>query len=91
MNLFIGEFIGTMLLIILGNGVVANVLLNKTKGHNSGLIVIAFGWAIGRICRRICFAKLGGGGHLNPAVTLALAYLGEFPRENVGILISWRN
>jgi len=83
MNLFIGEFIGTMLLIILGNGVVANVLLNKTKGHNSGLIVIAFGWAIGVFVGVYASLKLGGGGHLNPAVTLALAYLDEFPRENV--------
>ncbi len=83
MNLFIGEFIGTMLLIILGNGVVANVLLNKTKGQNSGLIVIAFGWAIGVFVGVYASLKLGGGGHLNPAVTLALAYLGEFPREDV--------
>lgn len=87
MNLFIGEFIGTMLLIILGNGVVANVLLNKTKGHNGGLIVIAFGWAIGVFVGVYASLKLGGGGHLNPAVTLALAYLGDFPREDVLIYI----
>jgi glycerol uptake facilitator protein len=83
MNLFIGEFIGTMFLIILGNGVVANVLLNKTKGHNSGLIVIAFGWAIAVFVGVYASLKLGGSGHVNPAITLALAYLGEFPRENV--------
>lgn len=83
MNLFIGEFIGTMLLIILGNGVVANVLLNKTKGHNSGLIVIAFGWAIAVFVGVYASLKLGGSGHLNPAVTLALAYLGDFPQETV--------
>ncbi|AXY76238.1 aquaporin family protein [Paraflavitalea soli] len=83
MNVFIGEFIGTMLLIILGNGVVANVLLNKTKGQNSGLIVIAFGWAIGVFVGVYASLKLGGSGHLNPAVTLALAYLEEFPRQNV--------
>ncbi|MBV8679135.1 MAG: aquaporin, partial [Aquitalea sp.] len=46
MNPLFGEFIGTALLVLLGNGVVANVLLNNTKGHNSGLIVIAFGWAM---------------------------------------------
>ena len=46
MSPFIGEFIGTALLIILGNGVVANVVLNKTKGSNSGWIVITFGWAM---------------------------------------------
>lgn len=44
MNIFWGELIGTMLLILLGNGVVANVLLNKSKGHNSGWIVISAGW-----------------------------------------------
>jgi glycerol uptake facilitator protein len=83
MNVFIGEFIGTMLLILLGNGVVANVLLNKTKGQNSGLIVIAFGWAIAVFVGVYASTKLGGSGHLNPAVTLALAYLGEFDKANV--------
>ena len=87
MNHFTGEFIGTMLLILLGNGVVANVLLNKTKGQNSGLIVIAFGWAIAVFVGVYASTKLGGGGHLNPAVTLALAYLGEFDRANVGVYI----
>lgn len=88
MNQFIGEFIGTMLLIILGNGVVANVLLNKTKGQNSGLIVIAFGWAIAVFVGVYASVKLGGGGHLNPAVTLALAYLGEFDQANVVVYIA---
>ena len=46
MSSFLGEFIGTALLIILGAGVVANVVLNKTKGQNSGWIVITFGWAM---------------------------------------------
>ncbi len=46
MNHFIGELFGTTILIILGNGVVANVLLNQSKGHGSGWIVITFGWAI---------------------------------------------
>ena len=46
MSPFLGEFIGTMLLIIMGDGVVANVVLNKTKGNNSGWIVITFGWAM---------------------------------------------
>lgn len=87
MNHFTGEFIGTMLLILLGNGVVANVLLNKTKGQNSGLLVIAFGWAIAVFVGVYASTKLGGGGHLNPAVTLALAYLGEFDRANVGVYI----
>ena len=47
MSPYLGEFIGTMLLIIFGDGVVANVVLNKTKGHNSGWIVIATGWGLG--------------------------------------------
>lgn len=86
-NHFAGEFIGTMLLIILGSGVVANVLLAKTKGHNSGLIVIAFGWAMGVFVGVYSSVKLGGSGHLNPAVTLALAYLDLFPKEDVWIYI----
>jgi len=86
-NHFVGEFIGTMLLIILGSGVVANVLLSKTKGHNSGLIVITFGWAMAVFVGVYSSVKLGGGGHLNPAVTIAVAYLGKFPWENVGTYI----
>ena len=72
MSPFLGEFIGTMLLIILGDGVVANVILNKTKGHNSGWIVIAFGWAMGVFLGVYASTSLGGGGHLNPAVTIAM-------------------
>lgn len=87
MNLFIGEFIGTMLLIILGSGVVANVLLNKTKGQNSGLIVITFGWAVAVFVGVYASANLKGEGHLNPAVTIALAYLGKFDWAHVGIYI----
>ncbi len=78
MNHFLGEFIGTALLIILGNGVVANVLLNQTKGHSSGWIVITFGWAIAVFTGVYASTSLGGGGHLNPAVTLALAAFSDF-------------
>jgi glycerol uptake facilitator protein len=46
MNAFVGELIGTTVLVLLGDGVVANVLLNKTKGHSSGWIVVTFGWAM---------------------------------------------
>jgi glycerol uptake facilitator protein len=76
MNIFTGELIGTFLLILLGNGVVANVVLNRTKGNSSGWIVIAFGWAIGVFTGVYVSAKASGA-HLNPAVTLALAYLGK--------------
>lgn len=88
MNAFIAEFIGTALLIILGDGVVANVVLSKTKGNNSGWIVITFGWAIAVFTGVFASVKLGGGGHLNPAVTLALAYLGDFDWANVGTYIA---
>jgi len=73
MSPFIGEFIGTMLLIIMGDGVVANVVLNKTKGNNSGWIVITFGWAMAVFLGVFASTSLGGGGHLNPAVTIAMA------------------
>jgi glycerol uptake facilitator protein len=82
MNPFIGEIIGTMLLIVLGEGVVANVVLNKTKGNNSGLIVITFGWAIGVFVGVFCVGSISGA-HLNPAVTIALAIVGKFHWQNV--------
>lgn len=83
MNPFIGEFIGTMLLIILGDGVVANVVLNKTKGNNSGLIVIAFGWAVAVFLGANASLALGGKGHLNPAVTIAMTVFGDFDSANL--------
>lgn len=76
MHPFLGEFIGTAVLIILGEGVVANVVLNKTKGNNSGLIVIAFGWAIA-VFTGIFIASHYSKAHLNPAFTLAAAYIGN--------------
>lgn len=76
MSPFISEFIGTAILIILGNGVVANVVLNKTKGNQSGWIVITFGWAIA-VFVAVYIAAKGSGAHLNPAVSLALAIVGK--------------
>jgi len=73
MSPFLGEFTGTMLLIIMGDGVVANVVLNKTKGNNSGWIVITFGWAMAVFLGVYVSTSLGGSGHLNPAVTIAMA------------------
>jgi glycerol uptake facilitator protein len=78
MSSFLGEFIGTALLIILGAGVVANVVLNKTKGQNSGWIVITFGWAMAVFVGVYASTTLGGSGHLNPAATIALAVFGDF-------------
>ena len=73
MSHFIGEFMGTMLLIIMGDGVVANVVLNKTKGNNGGWIVITLGWAMAVFLGVYVSTNLGGSGHLNPAVTIAMA------------------
>lgn len=74
MNIFIGELLGSFLLIILGNGVVANVVLNKTKGNSSGWIVIAFGWAMA-VFVGVFVASKASGAHLNPAVSIALAIM----------------
>jgi glycerol uptake facilitator protein len=82
MNIFTGEIIGTFLLILLGNGVVANVVLNKSKGQNSGWIVITFGWAIAVFVGVFVAAKASGA-HLNPAVTIALAYLKKIEWKDV--------
>ncbi|WP_174873776.1 MIP/aquaporin family protein [Vogesella oryzae] len=77
MHALFGEFIGTALLVLLGNGVVANVLLKGTKGHNSGLIVVAFGWAMAVFVGVFSVAAISGA-HLNPAVSVALAVAGKF-------------
>lgn len=87
MSLFIGEFTGTALLIILGDGVVANVLLNKTKGNNGGLIAITFGWAIAVFIVVFTAISLGGKAHLNPAVTIAFAAIGKIEWSLVATLI----
>jgi glycerol uptake facilitator protein len=77
MQSFIGEFTGTALLIIMGAGVVANVILNKTKGQNSGWVVITFGWAMAVFIGVYASVNLGGHGHLNPAVSIGLAATGQ--------------
>jgi glycerol uptake facilitator protein len=71
------EFLGTMLLILLGDGVVANVVLKQTKGHESGWIVITTGWALAVTVAVYCTNSISGA-HLNPAVTLGLASIGKF-------------
>ncbi|MFZ9387842.1 MAG: MIP/aquaporin family protein [Chitinophagaceae bacterium] len=78
MSPFIGEFTGTALLIVMGCGVVANVLLNGSKGQNGGWIVITFGWGMAVFLGVYSSVNLGGSGHLNPAVTIALAVSGQF-------------
>lgn len=83
MTAFTGEFVGTVLLIIMGCGVVANVVLNKTKGQNSGWMVITLGWAMAVFLGVYASTKLGGSGHLNPAVTIALAAFSNFDKALV--------
>jgi glycerol uptake facilitator protein len=83
---FVGEIIGTMLLIILGEGVVANVLLKNTKGYNGGIFFITAGWAIGVFVGVFCVGPVSGA-HLNPAVTIGLALIGKFNWQLVPVYI----
>jgi glycerol uptake facilitator protein len=87
MTAFSGEIIGTALLIILGDGVVANVLLNKTNGFNSGWIVITMGWGMA-VFTGVFVSASSSGAHLNPAVTIALAYAGKFSWDLVPVYIA---
>ncbi|HEY6168287.1 MAG TPA: MIP/aquaporin family protein [Verrucomicrobiae bacterium] len=82
MSPFLAELIGTMLLIVLGDGVVANVLLNKSKGQNAGWIVVTAGWAFA-VTIGVYAANAASGAHLNPAVTIGLAAIGKFPWSQV--------
>lgn len=86
MTPFLGEILGTMLLVLLGDGVVANVVLKNTKGSNSGWIVITFGWAMGVFVGVFSVASVSGA-HLNPAVTIALAVAGKFAWAKVGAYV----
>lgn len=76
MNIFWGELIGTMLLILLGNGVVANVLLSKSKGYHSGWIVITAGWGFA-VGIAVYVSGWVSGAHLNPAITLGFCLIGK--------------
>jgi glycerol uptake facilitator protein len=82
MSPFLAELFGTALLILLGDGVVANVVLGETRGHNSGWIVITAGWACAVTIAVYCVNSISGA-HLNPAVTVALAATGAFPWTQV--------
>ncbi len=101
MNNFLFELIGTAFLILLGDGVVANVVLNKTNGNNSGWIVITLGWAMA-VFVGVYISAAHSGAHLNPAVTIALAFAdkfdwslvpayiaGQFAGAMIGALLVW--
>lgn len=87
MTPFTAELIGTMLLILLGNGVVANVVLKGTKGNNSGWIVITTAWALA-VFVGVTVAGPASGAHLNPAVTIGLAVAGKFSWDLVPTYIA---
>ncbi|HEY8185627.1 MAG TPA: MIP/aquaporin family protein [Pyrinomonadaceae bacterium] len=82
MNVYLAEAIGTMILLILGDGVVANVLLNKSKGQHGGWMVITTAWGLAVIIAIFCVGRISGA-HLNPAVTVSLAAIGSFPWAKV--------
>jgi glycerol uptake facilitator len=101
-RLFIGEFLGTMILILLGDGVVAGVLLKRSKAENSGWLVITTGWAIAVLCGIVTSIAFGGKGYINPvapicemvtgklASNLGLAcIIGEFAGAFVGAILVW--
>lgn len=101
MSIFIGELIGTAILILLGGGVVANVLLENSKGQNSGWIVITAGWGFG-VAIAVYVAGWMSGAHLNPAVTVGflvtgavtvsdamIYFAGEFAGAFLGAVLVW--
>ena len=77
MQSYLAELLGTMILVLLGDGVVANVLLQRSKGQNSGWIVITTGWGVAVAIAVYAVGRISGA-HLNPAVTIALATIGSF-------------
>ena len=82
MQNIVAEFVGTLLLILLGDGVVANVVLRRTKGQDSGWIVITIGWGVAVAIAVYAVGRISGA-HINPAVTLGLAAIGSFPWADV--------
>lgn len=82
MRLFMAELIGTLLMILLGDGVVAGVLLSKSKAEKSGWIVITTGWAMAVAVGVYAVGRISGA-HLNPAITVSYALVGRFPWAHV--------
>jgi glycerol uptake facilitator protein len=86
MNAPLAEFLGTLILVLLGDGVVANVVLKQTKGHGGGWIVITAGWACA-VTVAVYATLAASGAHLNPAVTLGMASIGKFAWASVPAFI----
>lgn len=78
------EFVATMMLVLLGNGVCANVNLRKTYGHDSGWIVVATGWGLA-VAFAAYLANTASGAHLNPAVSIAFAVIGEMEWDRAAL------
>ena len=78
MELYTAEFVGTMILIILGDGVVANVALKKSKAYDAGWMVVATAWGLAVAMAVYAVGRISGA-HINPAVTIGLASIGAFP------------
>jgi glycerol uptake facilitator protein len=87
MTPFYAEILGTALLILLGNGTVANVVLARSKAHNAGWIVVVTGWAMGVFVGAFTVASISGA-HLNPAITLGMALAGKFPWDQVPLYLA---
>lgn len=88
MQSVMAELVGTMLLVLLGNGVVANVVLSRTKGQNGGWIAITVGWGVAVAMAVYAVGRISGA-HINPAVTIGLAAVGSFPWIDVpGYLVA---
>ena len=83
MSPFIAELLGTMVMILLGDGVVANVVLKKTKGYQAGWITITTAWALA-VFTGVVIAGPYSGAHLNPAITIGFAIAEKFPWASVG-------
>lgn len=82
MSPFVAEILGTAILLLLGDGAVANVVLRRTKGHDSGWIVVTWGWGMAVFVAVLLTARYSGA-HINPAVTVGLAAAGRFAWELV--------